>query len=150
MTEHFEDLTVGQSRTTGPLTVTEAEIIEFAEQFDPQPFHVDPEAAQDSVFGGLIASGWHTAAMCMRMLVEGPIDDEAGLGGKGVDELRWKQPVTPGTTLHVRREILDTWPSESHPDRGYFRDRIEGFTDDGDVVISWETIVLIRRREAGE
>jgi acyl dehydratase len=147
---YYEDIDVGRIDEFGEYHVTRDEIIEFAEQYDPQPFHVDPEAAQDSVFGGLIASGWHTAAMCMRMLVEGPIDDEAGLGGKGVDELRWQQPVTPGTTLHVRREILDTWPSESHPDRGYFRDRIEGFTDDGDVVISWETIVLIRRREAGE
>lgn len=145
--QYFEDIEVGQTREFGEYHVTEAEIIEFAEQYDPQTFHTDPEAATDSAFGGLIASGWHTAAICMRMIVDGFIQDRASMGARGVDELRWKQPVRPGDTLHLRTEVLDKRVSESHPDRGYVDNGMEGINQDGDVVISWIGLGMVKRRE---
>ena len=145
--QHFEDVEVGETREFGEYHVTQEEVIEFAEQYDPQPFHTDPEAAKDSVFGELVASGWHTAAICMRMTVDGLVEDRAGMGARGVDELRWKQPVRPGDTLHLRTEVIDKRPSESHPDRGYVDTQMEGINQDGDVVISWIGLGMVKRRE---
>ena len=145
--QYFEDVEVGETREFGEYHVTQEEIIEFAEQYDPQPFHVDPEAAKDSVFGELVASGWHTAAICMRMTVDGLVEDRAGMGARGVDELRWKQPVRPGDTLHLRTAVIDKRPSESHPDRGYVDTHMEGINQDGDVVISWIGLGMVARRE---
>jgi acyl dehydratase len=145
--QHFEDIEVGETREFGEYHVTQEEIVEFAEQYDPQPFHTDPEAAKDSVFGELVASGWHTAAICMRMTVDGLVEDRAGMGARGVDELRWRQPVRPGDTLHLRTEVIDKRPSESHPDRGYVDTRMEGINQDGDVVISWIGLGMVKRRE---
>ncbi|MDF9746876.1 MaoC family dehydratase [Natrinema salsiterrestre] len=147
---YYEDLEVGDTREFGEYHVTKEEIIEFAEKYDPQPFHVDEEAAEDSAFGELVASGWHTASMCMRLLVDGPIQDRASMGARGVDELRWKQPVKPGDTLSIRTEILDKQVSESDPRRGYVDSRLEGVTQDGDVVISWIAHGMIARRNPGE
>lgn len=147
---YYEDLEVGETQEFGEYHVTEEEIIEFAEQYDPQPFHTDPEAAADSAFGELVASGWHTAAMCMRMLADGPIQDRASMGARGVDELRWKEPVRPGDTLSIRTEILDKRVSESDPKRGYVDSRLEGINQDGDVVISWIGLGMIARRNPGE
>jgi len=106
--DYFEDLTVGQSMAFGEYEVTSDEIISFATQYDPQPFHTDPEAAAASMFGGLVASGWHTAAMTMRLLVDNYISDARALGAVGVDELRWRTPVEPGDVLSVETEIVDT------------------------------------------
>jgi acyl dehydratase len=143
---YYEDLEVGETQEFGEYHVTKEEIIDFAERYDPQPFHVDEDAAEDSAFGELVASGWHTASMCMRLLVDGPIQDRASMGARGVDELRWKQPVKPGDTLSIRTEILDKQVSESDPTRGYVDSRLEGITQDGDVVISWIAHGMIARR----
>jgi len=147
---YYEDIEVGETREFGEYHVTKEEIIEFAEQYDPQPFHTDEEAAAESAFGGLVASGWHTAAMCMRMLADGPIQERAGMGARGVDELRWRTPVTPGDTLHLRTEIVDKRVSESDPRRGYVDSYMEGFTQDDEVVISWVGLGMVERRTPGE
>lgn len=116
MTLFFEDLEPGGALETGSLTVTREEILDFAWKFDPQPFHVDEEAARRSPFGGLIASGWHTAALCHKMIVEDLLGTDSGsLGSPGVDEVRWLKPVRPGDTLKVRAEVLEAIPSRSKP-----------------------------------
>ncbi|SDJ63627.1 MaoC family dehydratase [Natronorubrum texcoconense] len=145
--QYYEDIEIGDTREFGEYTVTADEIVEFAEQYDPQPFHTDADAAEESAFGELVASGWHTASMCMRLLVDGPIDDRASMGARGVDELRWKRPVKPGDTLTVRTEILDKRVSESDQKRGYVDTHVEGYNQDGDVVVSFIALGMIERRE---
>jgi acyl dehydratase len=144
---YYEDIEIGDTREFGAYEVTEEEIIEFAEQYDPQPFHTDPDAAVDTPFGELVASGWHTASMCMRMLVENIVEDRAGMGARGVDELRWKKPVRPGDTLHVRTEIVDKRRSESDPERGYVDSLTEGINQEGEVVISFIGLGMVRVRD---
>ncbi|QCC52517.1 MaoC family dehydratase [Halapricum salinum] len=140
----YEDLTVGDTETFGSYTVTREEIVEFAEQYDPQPFHVDPEAAADSPFGGLVASGWHTASMTMRLLVTGILQEADTRGALGVDEMRWLAPVRPGDTLTARTEIVEKEPwGEEY---GKVDVRIETLVD-GDVVCSMVGLVLFGRRE---
>ena len=137
MPEHtFEDFEPGQLYELGSKVVSEDEIVAFARQFDPQPFHLDPEAAKDSVFGGLIASGWHTGAMWMRLYVDSLLDGAASMGSPGIEELRWLAPVRPGDTLHGRLTVLETTPSESRPDRGTVRIRGEMVNQDGVTVMS--------------
>ncbi len=143
---YYEDIAVGERVELGSYTVTKAEIREFAEQYDPQPIHVDEAAAAESVYGGLIASGWHTAAVCMRLLSEGFLNETASMGSPGLDELRWLAPVRPGDTLSASVEILDTRPSESREDRGYVKNRLVGENQEGDDVISWEATNIIGRR----
>ena len=143
---YFEDLEEGQSRDLGSFTLSREEIVEFAEQFDPQPIHVDPDAAEASVFGGLIASGWHTASACMRLIVEGILADAASMGAIGVDELRWKAPVRPGDTIAVTNEVLETRESESRDDRGYVRNATVGVNQDGEEVISMVGVNIIGKR----
>lgn len=145
--QYYEDIEVGDTREYGEYEVTKAEILEFAEQYDPQPFHTDEEAAAESAFGELVASGWHTASICMRLLVEGPLHDQASMGARGVDELRWREPVRPGDTLSIRTEIVDKRVSESDPRRGYVDSRLEGVNQDDEVVISWIAHGMIARRE---
>jgi len=141
----FEDLSVGDTETFGSYTVTREEIVDFAEQYDPQPFHVDPEAAEQSPFGGLVASGWHTASMTMRMLVTGLLQEADTRGALGVDELRWLAPVQPGDTLTARTEVVGKEPwDEAH---GKVDVRIETLVD-GDVVCSMVGLVLFGRRRA--
>ena len=112
----FEDFRVGDADEFGEQHVTQEAIIAFAKQFDPQPFHIDEAAAQRSVFGGIIASGWHTASLCMRMAVDRFLGPTSGsLGSPGIDELRWHKPVRPGDTLHLRIEVLEVTPSRSKP-----------------------------------
>ncbi|QLG48143.1 MaoC family dehydratase [Natrinema halophilum] len=147
---YYEDIEIGETNEYGEYHVTKEEIIEFAEQYDPQPFHVDEDAAEESAFGELVASGWHTAAMCMRMLVDGPIEERASMGARGVDELRWKQPVKPGDILSIRTEILDKRVSESDPRRGYVDSRLEGVTHNDDVVISWIGLGMIALRNPND
>lgn len=146
---YFEDLVVGAEREFGTCSVTREEVIEFARKYDPQPFHLSDEAAAQTHFGRLAASGWHTAAMTMAVIARKVTEEkQAGLGSPGIDELRWKRPVYPGDTLHVRGEILEKTPSRSRPDMGSFRTRTTVTNQDGEVVMTFISIVLIRRRPA--
>ena len=133
---YFEDFQAGQVVELGTHTVSEEEIVAFARQWDPQPFHVDTEAARGSVFGGLIASGWHTGAMWMRLYVDSLLGSGSGQGSSGIEELRWLAPVRPGDTLSGRLIVLETTSSERHPDRGTIRLRGEMVNQDGVTVMS--------------
>jgi len=133
---YFEDFEPGQVVELGSHAVTEQEIVEFARRWDPQPFHVDPEAARESVFGGLIASGWHTGAMWMRLYVDALLGGASSMGSPGVEELRWLAPVRPGDVLAGRLTVLETTPSERRPDRGTVRIRGEMVNQDGVTVLS--------------
>jgi acyl dehydratase len=143
---YFEDYEVGQSREYGGYHVTEAEIIEFASKYDPQWFHTDPERAKSSIYGGLIASGWHTTAMLMRMNVDGNVGQAASLGSPGVDEVRWLKPVRPGDTLRVRSTVTELAPSRSKPDRGVVKSFTEVLNQNGEVVMTTRGMVMIGRR----
>ncbi|WP_299237277.1 MaoC family dehydratase [Natronomonas sp.] len=150
MTRYFEDIDVGAvHELEGRYEVTKAELTEFAERYDPQPFHTDEAAAEESIFGSLAASGWHTASMCMRLLVDGFLD-EASMGARGVEDLRWKHPVHPGDTLRVSVEILDKRPSESRPEMGHVRTKLVGYNQEDEAVIEWVALGMYRRREAAE
>jgi acyl dehydratase len=141
--EYFEDIEVGETRTFGEREVTREEILEFAERYDPQPFHTDETAAADSMFDGLIASGWHTAAMTMELLVTNVFAESAATGAVGVDELRWPNPVRPGDTLSVQTEVIDTEPwSES---LGLVRSRTTTLAGEEEVM-SMVGLVLYERR----
>jgi acyl dehydratase len=148
MTLYFEDIAVGDVEEFGTYTLTEAEIVEFAERYDPQWFHTDPERAADSMYGGLIASGWQTAAVTMRMLVDEYLSETATLGAKGVDELRWPRPVRPGDTLSVRTEVVDR--HAERPDRGVVDTRTETFNDDGERVFSMVSHAMFARRDGDD
>lgn len=148
--QYFEDFEIGDQRELGTYTVTEEEIIEFATQYDPQPFHVDPAAAEDSIFGGLIASGWHTGSICMRLLVDGLLSDVASMGARGVDDFRWHHPVRPGDQLTGYGEVVDRRASESDPRRGYVDYRSALDNQDGDTVLSMIGLLLFERRHPDE
>jgi acyl dehydratase len=144
---YFEDLVIGAQTDFGSYEVTREEVLEFARKYDPQPFHLSDEAAAKTHFGRIAASGWHTAAMTMAVIARKVVGEEqAGLGSPGIDELRWLRPVYPGDTLHVRGAILDTRESRSKPEIGSFRTRTEVTNQDGTVVMTFVSIVLIRRR----
>ncbi|WP_158880709.1 MaoC family dehydratase [Amycolatopsis anabasis] len=145
----FEDYLPGSVHECGSVTVSEAEIIEFARRFDPQPFHVDPEAAAHGPFGGLVASGWHTASLMMRLFADHYLSPAASLGGPGVDELRWPRPVRPGDTLRLRATVLDATPSRSRPDRGLVRTRAELRNAGDEVVLSLIVLNFLGRRHPG-
>ncbi|WP_449233897.1 MaoC family dehydratase [Azospirillum doebereinerae] len=131
---YFEDLAVGDRFTGGPLTVTEEEIVGFASRFDPQPFHVDAEAAKATLFGGLAASGWHTTALTMRMIVGSDADLAGGYVGMGVDSVAWPKPTRPGDTLRIEGEIEEARLSSKRPDRGIIRVRIVTLNQKGETV----------------
>jgi acyl dehydratase len=143
---NFEDYVPDAVFEYGDIPVTEAEIIEFARRFDPQQMHVDPEAATRGRFGGLVASGWHTAAMTMRLIVDNFLPKGASLASPGIDELRWLKPVRPGDVLRIRVRVLEATPSRSRPDRGMVRSFVEVLNQDGDVVMSMNPMNIIRRR----
>ena len=145
---YWEDFTPGQTEDIGRHTFTEPEMIEFARQFDPQPFHTDPEAAKQSFFGGLIASGWHTCAIAMRLMVQKYIGQAASAGSPGVDNIRWRAPVRPGDTITYRRVILASRPSESKPDLGLLQTRTEALNQRGEIVMTMEGWGLFRRAPA--
>jgi acyl dehydratase len=148
---YFEDLKVGAETEFGSYEVTRKEVLEFARKYDPQPFHLSDEEAAKTHFGRLAASGWHTAAMTMAVIARHVVDDkQAGLGSPGIDELRWRRPVYPGDTLHVRGQILEKTPSRSRPDMGSFRTQTIVTNQDDEVVMTFVSIVLIRRRPAAE
>jgi acyl dehydratase len=115
---YFDDFAVGQVLQTGSRTVSEAEIIAFATQFDPQPFHVDHDAGAASIFGGVIASGWHTCSMMMRLVVDAFLSQSASMGSPGIEEIRWLKPVRAGDTISVQLTVQEVRPSRSKPDRG--------------------------------
>jgi len=144
MPRYFEDISVGDTESFGAYTVTREEIIEFARQYDPQPFHVDSEAAAQSPFGGLVASGWHTAAMTMRVLVDGFLAESESRGALGVDELRWYDPVRPGDTLTAETEVIATEPWDD--DYGKVEVRVETLVE-SDVVCSMIGLILFAKRE---
>ena len=148
MTLYWEDFKVGETVVMGSHTFTESEIIEFARQFDPQPFHVDPEAAKQSAFGGLIASGWHTCAVCMRLNCETYINRTRSLGSPGLDNIRWLKPVRPGDTLSLRVKVLEVTPSRSKPDRGSARFEYELRNHRGEEVMHMLSIGMFGRRPA--
>lgn len=146
---YFEDLQVGAETKFGSYHVTREEMLEFARKYDPQPFHLSDEEAAKTHFGRLAASGWHTTAMTMAVLARYSVEHkQAGLGSPGIDELRWKKPVYPGDTLHVSGEILEKTPSRSRPEMGSYRTRTTVTNQDGEVVMTFTSIVLIRRRPA--
>jgi acyl dehydratase len=143
---YFEDYTPGDVYEFGTITVTELEIIDFAKQFDPQYFHVHPEKAAQSRFGGIIASGWHTAGLAMRLYVDHFLSHVASLSSPGVDELRWPNPVRPGDSLRVRITVLEARPSRSKSDRGVVHAKIEAINQKDELVISMVGISIIGRR----
>lgn len=143
---HWEDFEAGQVYELGARTVTRDEIVAFARQFDPQPFHLDEEAAARSPFGGLIASGWHTAALFMRMYVDELINDTVSMGSPGVEELRWLVPVRPGDELRGRVTILEAAPSSTRPDRGTIRARMELRNQRDEVVLTMVARGFLGRR----
>ena len=143
--EYFETLTVGDSDQFGAYEVTADEITTFAGQYDPQSIHTDPDAASESMFGGLIASGWHTAAMTMRLLVDHQLSGSGALGALGVDALRWPEPVRPGDVLSVQTEIVEKEPFDES--RGRVAIEVTTTTDDGATVLSMVGQVLWQRRE---
>jgi acyl dehydratase len=146
---YFEDYVTGSVYEYGSITVSQAEILEFASRFDPQPMHTDPDAARAGPFGGLIASGWHTAAVMMRLLVDHYLSKVAGLASPGIDELRWLRPVRPGDSLRVRLTIVETRLSRSRSDRGMVRTAAEVLNQDGDVVMTLTAMNLVRTRDGG-
>lgn len=143
---YFEDLRTDETIALGEVSVSEAEIIDFARQFDPQPFHVDPAVASASPYGGLIASGWHTCALFMRLLATGFLNDTHSLGSPGVDEIRWPAPVRPDDVLSGRLEILQTRTSQSRTDRGIIRSRGSLTNGHGEKVLTLTAVNLIGRR----
>ncbi|MCL9816278.1 MaoC family dehydratase [Natronocalculus amylovorans] len=145
MVRYFEDIAVDETGVYGSYEVTLEELVSFAEQYDPQWFHTDPDrAAEESMYGSVIASGWHTASITMRLLVEGFLNEIATLGAKGVDELRWYKPVRPGDTLRVRNTILETYKETEH--RGLIHAKTETLNQDDNVVFSMIGLVMVSRQ----
>ena len=144
----LEDLQVGQRFGSDTIEVTKENIFDFAREFDPQPFHLDEKAARKSIFKQLTASGWHTAAMSMRLFVTGEFKPVGGSIGLAVDELRWPQPVRPGDILKLETEILDVRKSRSKPDRGIIRIRNVTTNQRGEIVQTFMAFVMVRQRPA--
>jgi len=147
---YWEDLEAGTETTFGSYKVTREEVLEFADKYDPQPFHLSDEAAAKTHFGRIAASGWHTAAMTMRVIVDAlSKQPQAGLGSPGVDELRWLRPVYPGDTLTMRGLIVDKTPSRSKPEIGTIRTKTTVTNQDGVDVMRFTSIVMMQRRPSG-
>jgi acyl dehydratase len=147
MTTYYEDIEPGDTEEYGGREVEKQEMVEFAEKYDPQPFHVDEEAARESFFGGLVASGWFTASVVMRMTVDHHLGDWASMGALGVGDLRWHRPVYPGDTLSVRTEVTEKEPRDEKT--GIVRYDKEVLNQNDEVVMSMEPMVLFERRSDG-
>jgi acyl dehydratase len=145
---YFEDYVAGSVQEFGSISVDEAEVIAFGRRYDPQPFHADPDAAKATPFGGLIASGWQTAGLMMRLVVEHYLSHVASLASPGVDELRWTQPVRPGDTLSVRATVLEARRSRSKPDRGLVQTLFEVLNQRGEVVMTAKALNMLKARGA--
>lgn len=145
----WEDLLVGSTRDLGAISPTAEEIVAFAGQFDPQPFHVDEEAAKASLFGGLCASGWHTCSMAMRLMVTHFLSRSSSLGSPGLESLKWLKPVYPGDTLRLEHTIVESRPMGSRPDVGLVRTHWNMFNQHGDKVLHMDGYGMFRRRHPG-
>jgi acyl dehydratase len=145
---YFEELHVGDTFRTATVTVTEADIAEFARLYDPQPFHLDAEAARETMFGRLVASGWHTAALTMRLIVQGEVQPAGGMVGLGVEQVSWPRPVLPGDKLRAVSEILELRLSRSKPDRGLAKIRTTTFNQCDEPVQVMTSIQIVLRRPA--
>jgi acyl dehydratase len=141
----LEDLRAGKVLELGTLALSKEEIIEFARRFDPQPFHVDEVAAKASIYGGLIASGWHTGSACMRLVVDNFLSHTRSMGSPGLEQLRWLKPVRPGEALKLRATILEVRPSTSHPDRGSVRLLFEVENPAGEIAVSMVSGFILGR-----
>ncbi|HEV3115413.1 MAG TPA: MaoC family dehydratase [Gemmataceae bacterium] len=146
--KYLEDFTVGETFRSGAVAVDLAAIKQFAAQFDPQPFHLEEGAAHASLFGGLVASGWHTAALTMRLIVQSELQIVGGVIGAGVDQLQWPRPVRPGDVLRVESEVLEVRPSKSRPDRGIVKTRTTTFNQDDQPVMVMVSNLVVPRRPA--
>jgi acyl dehydratase len=144
---YYEDFEEGAVYECGSYTITEDEIIRFATQWDPQPFHVDPERAADSPFGGLIASGWHTVGICTRLVIDELYGDGGALGAPGIEELSWETPVRPGDTLSAKAEVTEKRPLESRPEAGLVKLRKELYKPSDERVLTFVVPVFFQRRE---
>ena len=144
---YFEDYIPGDIHEFGTIAVEESEVISFAKRFDPQSFHTDPEAGKQSIYGGMIASGWHTSALMMRLFVDHYLSHVASIGSPGVDELRWLKPVYPGDALTLRITVMEATRSRSKPDRGIVRSDIEVLNQHRDVVMTMKALNFLCCRE---
>jgi acyl dehydratase len=144
--QYFEDYVVGQVYETGRHRIDKEQIVAFATQFDPQFYHLDEEAAKKSPFKGLAASGWHTAAITMRLMVDGEFKPAGGILGVGFDQLSWSRPVRPGDELHVKSEVLEMRPSKSRPDRGMIRVQNTTLNQNDEVVQTFTANLIVPRR----
>ena len=147
---YFEDFAPGQDIDLGTRTVTEEEIVAFAREYDPQPFHVDRDAAAHSIYGGVIASGWHTCGMMMRMVVDGIMNRSASMGSPGLDGVRWLAPVRAGDTLNVHYQTVQVKASASKPDRGVVWSKWVAINQHGQTVCTVEGMGMFGRRPGGE
>jgi len=146
----FEDMTVGRQFTTGGATMSEGQILDFALSWDPQPFHIDKEAAKDWGYGGLIASGFHTMVVAFRLYYAEKIINKASLGSPGFDHLRWPRPVRPGDTISVRSTVKEARESQSKPDRGIIKAHFEVLNQRGELVMEFLATQILRKRPTGE
>jgi acyl dehydratase len=146
---YLDDLAPGQTYGSGETTVTEADIVRFAKDFDPQPFHLDGEAAKATFFGGLAASGWHTASLTMRLLVDSEMRLAGGIVGAGMDELRWPKPLRPGDTIRLESEVIEVRPSRSRPSQGLAKVRTTTLNQHGEAVQVLVANLLVVRKPEG-
>jgi acyl dehydratase len=145
---YLEDFAVGQTFGSGRLRIDKEQIFAFAAEFDPQPFHLDEAGARQSIFGGLCASGWHTAALTMRLLLDSDLKPAGGLIGAGLDECRWPRPVRPGDELRIQCEVIEVRPSKSRPEQGLIKLRTTTLNQDGEaVLVHVVNLVVLRRKD---
>ena len=145
---YFEDFSVGRVFDSGTRQLSEQDILGFAREYDPQYFHTDPEAAKQSIFGGLIASGWQTVGVCMRLMCDTYLLETSSLGSPGVDAVRWVKPVYPGDTLRMRATVIAAKPSSSKPDRGMATMRCDVFNQKDELVMHMQSMQMMGRRPA--
>jgi acyl dehydratase len=143
---YFEDISVGDETVSDRKTVTKEEILDFARKYDPQSFHIDEEAAKSSIYGGIIASGWHTASIFMRLLIDSATNNRAALGSPGFDELRWVRPVRPNDTLHFKSTVFETRRSNSRPDMGIVRSDAKLFNQNDEIVLTLKSTGMFQTR----
>lgn len=143
---YFEDMAVGATVDLGKKKVSEEDIVRFGSEFDPQPFHIDPEAARKSIFGGIVASGWHTCSITMRLLVDGLLSHSSSLGSPGIEQIRWVKPVRPGDTLHAVLTVQEVRMSQSKPDRCTARMHIDVTNQAGELVMWMESFGMFAKR----
>ena len=146
--QYFEDFAVGDVFRVGPVALAEADIIEFGRQFDPQPFHIDPAAAAETIYGGIIASGWHTVCATFRALIDAGFLRGGGMGSPGLTELRWIKPVRAGEGLEVTLTVVSSRPSRTRDDRGYVELDFAAINPAGETVMTYRVVEVVRRRGA--